>query len=150
MILSFITGTLLGCKRRESMSQYTVDDIASASTSYGCMDRSLSYSFYIHRSNGGWLLDAECFVGGNEREVVLTDHPLAHNDTDELLAVLERTNAILNVENIKSAKHNVRAADGDSYVFCIAFADGKLYTTYKRQTELESLCYRLAKEYSEA
>lgn len=146
MILSFTTGAILGCNGRDPAPRHSAGDITALSISYGCMDRSLSYSFNIHRADGSWLFDAECFVDVSEREVAITDHPLDSKDIDVLFAVLESSRAVLNVENAKSSKHRARTSDGDSYVFCITFSDGERCIASERQSELEGLCYRLAAE----
>ncbi len=150
MILSFTTGAILGCNGRDPAPRHSVDDITVVSISYGCMDRSLSYSFCIHRADGGWLFDAECFVDGYEREVTVTDLPLDPEDIDELFEVLEASQAVLSAAKAKSTKQRARASDGDSYSFCITFSDGETSVTSKRQTALEAFCYRLAEVYGEA
>lgn len=133
---------------RSRTPRHSARDIGSLSIFYSCMDRSVSYSFYLVHSGDVWSLDAECFTIGNARECIFKDHPLDPKDSDELLSILEQTDAVMGAKRSgKRVLRSRRALDGDKYGFFVTFSDGECRSNSERQTELEKFCYRLAEEY---
>lgn len=148
--ISLICG-LFGCQKAPQPAKHELSEITAVSISCGNMDRSHSYSFWAHKEDNGWLLDAECFTHTFETETKLENRELSGEDAEELLEILEQNESIAYAENYKEPKKfSAEVADETSYCFCLNFSDGNQYVTYDRQKDLETFFYRLAEKYDEA
>lgn len=149
-VLSLICG-LSGCKEAREPEKHTLAQITAVSISCGHMDRSYGYSFWAHKEDAGWLLDAECFTNHYEVETVFQNRALDGEDVEALFADLEQSESIAYVENAsKKTERSHSATDETVYSFCLTFSDGKQYVVSHRQNSLEELFYRLAEKYQKA
>lgn len=146
-VLSLACG-LLGCQKEPEPAKHELSQITSVSISCGNMDRRYSYSFWAHKEENGWFLDAECFTYNYETETLFNSCELDSEDEKTLLEILEENESIAYVENYtkpkKSAAHFV---DETTYGFCLNFSDGSQYVTFDRQKDLEKFFYRLAEKH---
>ena len=140
-LLSALCG-LFGCSKAP---EYTPEDIRSVSVSCGHMDYSHSYSFYLRKTENGWLFDARCFVDDHHKEVAFENRDVSNEDMKTLFEILERNDSIAYAENYKKPKKlPFEVMDETTYSFCLTFSDGSQYTTCDWQKELEEFFYRLA------
>lgn len=148
-VLSIICG-LFGCQKAPKPAEHKLDEITSVSISCGHMDRSNGYSFWAHKEENGWFLDAECFTHNYETETVFENYEIVGEDIDTLLEILNQSNSIAYVENYKKPKKlSFQVSDETIYSFCLAFSDGNQYVTCDVQSDLEEYFYRLAEKYDE-
>lgn len=144
---SLICG-LFGCGKAPSPAKRTLSEITAVSIFCGNMDRSHGYSFWAHKEESGWLLDAECFTHHCETETTFKNRELNGEDAETLLEILKRNESIAYVENYKQPKKfTFQVADEETYGFCLTFSDGSQYATSNRQSDLEEFFYRLAEKY---
>lgn len=148
-VFSLICG-LAGCHKAPKPAKHELSEISSVSISCGHMDRSYGYSFYVHRVENGWVLEAECFTNQHESETVLENCELSGEDAQALLEILEQNERIAYAENYRKPKKlSAQTADEPAYSFCLTFSDGNQYVTCDRQDGLEEFCYRIAEKYKE-
>lgn len=151
MSILFLILSLFGCQKAALPAKHELSEITAVSISCANIDRSYSYSFFVHKEENIWLFDAKCFTHNYETETVLNGYELGGNDAKILLEILEQNGSIAYVENYKKPKNlPVQVADDTTYAFCLTFLDKKQYVTYDRQSDLEEFFYDLAKKYDEA
>lgn len=144
VILSSVFG-FFGCQKS---AKHELSEITSVSISCGHTDRRFGYSFWVHKEENGWFLNAECFTNDKETETVFENRELSGDDTETLIGILERNDSILYVENYREPKtFAFQVADGETYGFCLTFSDGSRYVTGDRQKDLEEFFYRIAEKY---
>lgn len=149
-VLSLICG-LVGCKESQKSEKHALAQVTAVSISCGHMDRSYGYSFWAHKEDAGWMLDAECFTNHYEVETVFQNRELDSGDVEALFAVLEQCESVAYVENAsKKTERSYSTTDETVYSFCLNFSDGKQYVVSHRQNSLEELFYRLAEKYNKA
>lgn len=145
----FFVGCFWGCSNASPTPIHTTADVTLLSISCSEMDRSYSYSFWMHSGESGWLFDASCFVQQNELEVELIDCPLSEEEKSAVLSIIEESDCL---ESMKSTKKNQLMGggtqDGSTYSFTLMFSDGTQLLDNKRQAELESVFYTLAEKYA--
>lgn len=148
-LLAVMAG-LFGCNKAPKPAQHTISEISAVSISCGHMDYSFHYYFWIHKEQGKWLFDAECFTHNKEEETVFENREVSGEAMDELFEILERRDSITYAENyIKPKGSPFVVLDGTTYGFCMTFSDGKQYVTCDCQKELEEYFYRLAEQVNE-
>lgn len=144
VILAALTG-LLCYGRAPQPAQHDLGEIREVSVSCNHMDRSYSYYFRLHREEGKWLFDATCFTHDHEQETVFENLEIGEQEIKALFEILERNDSIAYAENYKKPKKSdFVIMDETTYVFCLTFSDGRQYSTYDCQEELEQFFYRLA------
>lgn len=149
-MVSLLCG-LFGCRRAPKPPQHTLSELTGISLSCGHMDLSCSYTFFAHKAQDGWLLDADCFTHDYTAKTVLEGCMLTDEDATALLEILQQRDKIAYAENYKANnKHPFSVADETTYRFCLTFADEKQYATDDRQADLEEYFYRLAQKYAQA
>lgn len=145
----FSLSCLWGCANASPTAAHTISEITSVSISCGEMDRSYSYSFWLHANDDTWLFDASCFTKQHEIETSLTDCVITEEETAAILAILEQNDSIAFVENyVAKHKSNNGIPDASSYGFALTFSDGAQYSADKQQKELETHFYSLAEKYA--
>lgn len=141
---------LFGCQNAPKPAKHELSEITAVSISSGHMDRNYGYSFWAHKKENGWFLNAECFTHNYEAETVLENRELDGEDAETLLEILKQSESIAYVENYKKSKNaTVQVADETIYSFCLTFSDGNQYVTCDRQNDLEKFFYHLAEKYDE-
>lgn len=113
---------LFGCGKAPV---YTIEDIRSVSVSCGHMDYSHSYSFYLRKTESGWLLDADYATDTVQQRTAFETCAVADEEAKELLAVVQATDVIGKLRRYKKPKLKVQAADETTYYTSILFADGE-------------------------
>lgn len=147
-VLSMLCG-LCGCKKEPKPAQHQLSDVTSVSISLGNMDRRYGYYFLVHKEDGVWLFDAECFTHEREVETALENREVSSEYIDELFRILEQTDSIAYAENYKAPiRLPIKAMDESSCSFCLTFSDGTKCVTEDTQSELEEFFYRLAESLS--
>lgn len=141
---------LWGCKPKPATTVHAISDITAVAISCGEMDQSQSYSFWLHREDDLWLLDASCFTQQKEVETALTDCQITSEEIHAVFEILERNDSIVLSENqAKKATQGSRKTDGSVYRFVLTFSDGTQSTSASRQVELETFFYALAEKYAD-
>ena len=145
MGLLAIFAWLFGCNKTPKPAQHELSEISGVSLSCGHMDRSYSYSFWLHLEEDTWLFDAECFTHDFEEETVFEGREVSSEDMDALFEILERNDRIAYAENYQKPSDSIfEVMDETTYGFCLTFSDGSQYVTYDAQDELRQFFYRLA------
>ncbi|MGN1457522.1 MAG: hypothetical protein ACI4XP_06165 [Acutalibacteraceae bacterium] len=146
-ILSAIAG-IFGCNKEP---EYTVGDIQSFSISCNHMDFSFAYSFYIKKSEGGWLFSTECFTDGKSQHTEFENCPVTNEEVEELLTIIREKDVIDSLRRYKEPKLKFHALDETTYYSSVSFADGKSIgaATVVSGNEIESYFYRLAEKYAD-
>lgn len=148
MAVLFSVCGLFGCQKTPKPAKHELSEVTAVSISCGNMDRSYGYSFWAHKEENGWLLDAECFTQNFEEETVFENCELDSEDAKALLEILKENESIAYARNYKEPKKSVfQVADEETYGFCLTFSDGSQYVTHDRQNDLEEFFYRLAEKY---
>lgn len=146
-VLSAIAG-IFACNK---VPKYTADDIRSFSISCNHMDFSFAYSFYIKKSEDGWLFSAECFTDGKSHHTEFENRPVTNDDVEELLTIIREKDVIDSLRSYKKPKLKFHVLDETTYYSSVSFADGKSIgaATVVSSNEIESYFYRLAEKYSD-
>ena len=137
-------------------SGYTTGDIRSISVSCGHMDYSCSYSFYLRKTETGWLLDADYAAGTGQPHTEYGMRPVAEEDAAGLLLIVQEQQVIETLRRYKKPRFKLPARkllvmDETVCVTSILFADGKQMAAPVRIGEaLESGFYCLAGKYAPA
>ena len=146
MALLSALGCLFGCSKAPT---YTAEDIRSVSVSCGHMDYSHSYSFYLRKSETGWLLDADYAVDTEQLRTEYEARPVTEEDAQELLTVVQEQDVIGKLRRYRKPKIKVQVADETTYYTSILFADGEqLAAATHISDDLVTCFYRLAEKYS--
>ena len=146
-LLAALTG-LFGCRKDpEKENHHELSEISAVSISCSHMDRRYGYFFWLHREDGKWLFDAECFTHDHEEETVFENREVSDHEVEALFEILESNDLVTYAENYKKPKKlPFKIMDETIYGFCLTFSDGSQYSTCDIQTELEKFFYRLAEE----
>lgn len=141
---------LSGCKKTAVSANHTLSDLTAISISSGNTDRRYGYSFWVHKEDQDWLLNAACFLPEQETETILENHELSSQDIEAIFDILEQNESIAYVENCKQQKKSLFSVmDESTYGFCLTFSDGTQSLSYDQQHDLEGFFYRLAERYHE-
>ena len=122
MALLSVFGGLFGCSKTP---EYTTEDIQSVSVSCGHMDYSHSYAFYLRKSDGGWLLDADYATDTEQPHTAFEECSVTEEDAQELLAVVQEQDVIGKLRRYKKPKIKVQVADETTYYTSVLFTDGE-------------------------
>ena len=114
--------TLFGCSK---VPEYTSEDIRSVSVSCGHMDYSHSYSFYLRKADGGWLLDADYATDTEQPHTEFEACSVTEEDAKELLSVVQEQDVIGKLRRYKKPKIKVQVADETTYYTSVLFTDGE-------------------------
>lgn len=144
----FSIGWLWGCAPNAPTVTHSAADITAIAVSCGEIDRSQSYSFWLHNEGEAWLLDASCFTQQKEVETELKDCAINDEEKNAVFAILEQNDSIAFVENYAQKQPVKNVADGSSYSFALTFTDGTQYVADKQQAELEAFFYDLTEKYA--
>lgn len=146
MALLSALGGLFGCSKTPT---YTAEDIRSVSVSCGHMDYSHSYSFYLRKADGGWLLDADYAADTEQPHTQYEACLVTEEDAKELLAVVQEQDMIGKLRRYKKPKIKVQVLDETTYYILLGFADGEsLGAATRISQDLEACFYRLAEKYA--
>lgn len=143
--LSVLCG-LFGCSKAP---EYMVKDIQSVSVSCGHMDYSHSYSFYLRKTEKGWLLDADYATDTEQFRMEYEACQIAEEDAKELLKIVQEQKVIEKMQKYKKPKIRVWVSDETTYYTSIGFTDGEtLGAATLINRDLETCFYRLAGKYA--
>ena len=121
MALLAALGGLFGCSKAPA---YTAEDIRSVSVSCGHMDYSHSYSFYLRKADGGWLLDADYATDTEQPHTAFEECSVTEEDAQELLATVQEQDVTAKLRRYKKPMLPVQVADETTYYTSVLFADG--------------------------
>ena len=139
---------LLGCSKAP---EYTAQDIRSVSLSCGHMDYSHSYSFYLRKSDGGWLLDAEYAVDSQQPRTEYEACPVSEEDARALLHIVQEQDVIDQLRRYRKKASRVQVMDETTYCTAVLLSDGEQLMAPKRiSQDLETGFRRLAEKYAPA
>lgn len=143
--LAFFLSGLFGCSKAP---EYTVEDIRSVSISCGHMDNSRSYSFYLRKIEGCWMLDAEFAADTEHPRVAYEACPVTEEDAGALLDIVREQEVLETLRRWTKPKIRLRVSDETVYHTSVLLADGKQLTAATRiSADLEACFYRLAEKY---
>lgn len=146
MTLLSALGSLFGCSKAP---EYTIEDIRSVSVTCGHMDYSHSYSFYLRRSDVGWLLDAEYSVDTEQPRTAFEACSVAEEDAKSLLTVVREQDVIGKLRRYKKPKIKVQVADETAYYTSVLFTDGEQLGAAAHISDgLVNGFFRLAEKYA--
>ena len=146
MALLAALGGLFGCGKAP---EYTIEDIRSVSVSCGHMDYSHSYAFYLRKTDGDWLLDADYATDTEQPHTAFEECPVTEEDAQELLAVVQEQDVTVKLRRYKKPKIKVQVADETTYYTSVLFADGtQLGAAAHISDGLVNGFYRLAEKYA--
>lgn len=138
--------SLLGCGKK---TEYSTVDIRSVSISCGHMNYSYSYSFFLRRTENGWLLDADFAADTEQAHTEYEACPIAEEDAKELLNIVQGQDTPGKLLRYKKPRIRVQAPDETVYYTSVLFADGKQAAAPMRPCDdLETCFYRLAGKYA--
>ena len=138
--------TLFGCSK---VPEYTSEDIRSVSVSCGHMDYSHSYSFYLRKADGGWLLDADYATDTEQPHTEFEACSVTEEDAKELLSIVQEQDVIGKLRRYKKPKIKVQVADETTYYTSVLFTDGEQLgaATYISDELVNGFC-RLTEKYA--
>lgn len=149
MVALLMLCNLFGCKKTENTAKHGVSELSTVGISCGHMDMRYGYSFVIHKENGIWLFDANCFTQNYEIEANFENQEISDEDIQRLYRILEENGSIVYAENyVEPKRKTFNASDKETYGFCLTFSDGNQYITFDRQSKLEEFFYVLAEKYN--
>ena len=123
MALLPLLASLPGCNKPP---EHTVEDIRSVSVSCGHMDYSHSYSFYLRKTENGWLLDAEFATDTEHPRVGYEECPVTEGDVKKLLTIVQEQNLTEQLRRYKKPIIKVQVLDETTYYSSISFTDGEI------------------------
>lgn len=148
MALLAALGGLFGCSKAPV---YTLEDIRSVSVSCGHMDYSHSYSFYLRKTDGGWLLDADYATDTEQPHTAFEECPVTEEDAKDLLSIVQEQDVIGKLRRYKKPKIKAQAVDETTYYTSVLFTDGEqLGAATHISDSLVNGFYRLAEKYAGA
>ena len=150
VIVTFLLTSLCGLFGCKKPPEYTVNDIKTAAVSCSHMDFSMTYSFYLHREENVWLLDAEYATDTEQPRTEYANHCVSDEDVKELFKIIEAQETIKNLRRYKKPKLNITVADETSYYTLLGFTDGeKLGAPIPADNNTEECFRRLAEKYAD-
>ena len=146
MALLPLLASLPGCNKPP---EHTVEDIRSVSVSCGHMDYSHSYSFYLRKTENGWLLDAEFATDTEHPRVGYEECPVTEGDVKKLLTIVQEQNLTEQLRRYKKPIIKVQVLDETTYYSSISFTDGEILgAPIQAGNDITDCFYRLAEKYT--